>query len=466
MAGPKSNKLLPIILGMVVIAAALVLFGGSGGGDDGGLTSVPHGPGPDADSPAETLRTVSAQLTAMRKQLREQREENAQLLRQKQDITKDIEYRINARLAAIADNAGQTGGTPDAATNDLMMQVQDLRGEVASLRAAPAYPFTPPTLDPVEPAWNPVQTAAVIWTQPIGRKAPAAGPGALERGLLDASLPGPGSAGAAGSRQSAGTAPDSSSSSTVPVYTIADNSTLIGSTAMTALVGRIPIKGQVSDPYPFKVLIGRDNLAANGLEIPGVVGMVFSGTAVGDWNLSCVSGSVDSATFVFEDGTIRSVEAENDTGVGQGGALSVNKGALGWISDNTGVPCVSGKKVTNAPSYLAGRTLVATIAAVAEAAAAAQTTNVVSPIGGTSTSVVTGDDAKFILGKGFGDGMAEVTKWMDERQSQSFDAIFVPPGVTVAVHIEQEIRIDYDPTGRKLAYEHNLFQHGANGGLD
>ncbi len=41
---------------------------------------------------------------------------------------------------------------------------------------------------------------------------------------------------------------------------------------MTALLGRIPINGTVTDPYPFKVLIGKDNLTANGIELPDVEG--------------------------------------------------------------------------------------------------------------------------------------------------------------------------------------------------
>ncbi|OAT58948.1 putative exported protein [Obesumbacterium proteus ATCC 12841] len=57
-----------------------------------------------------------------------------------------------------------------------------------------------------------------------------------------------------------------------PVYTLPENSTLIGSRAMTALLGRVPIDGKVTDPYPFKVLIGKDNLTANGIDLPDVQG--------------------------------------------------------------------------------------------------------------------------------------------------------------------------------------------------
>ncbi|MGL4667651.1 MAG: TIGR03752 family integrating conjugative element protein, partial [Saezia sp.] len=41
-----------------------------------------------------------------------------------------------------------------------------------------------------------------------------------------------------------------------PVYTIPANATLMGSVAMTALIGRVPVDGTVNDPYPFKVLVG------------------------------------------------------------------------------------------------------------------------------------------------------------------------------------------------------------------
>ena len=58
-----------------------------------------------------------------------------------------------------------------------------------------------------------------------------------------------------------------------------------------------------------KVLIGADNLTANGIELPDVAGAVVSGTASGDWTLSCVRGQVRSITFVFHDGTIRFTDA-------------------------------------------------------------------------------------------------------------------------------------------------------------
>ncbi len=62
------------------------------------------------------------------------------------------------------------------------------------------------------------------------------------------------------------------------------------------LIGRVPVDGTVNDPYPFKILIGPDNLTANGIELPDVAGAVASGTASGDWTLSCVRGQIRATT--------------------------------------------------------------------------------------------------------------------------------------------------------------------------
>ncbi|HDT6074408.1 TPA: TIGR03752 family integrating conjugative element protein, partial [Enterobacter roggenkampii] len=121
-----------------------------------------------------------------------------------------------------------------------------------------------------------------------------------------------------------------------PVYTLPENSTLVGSRAMTALLGRIPIDGKVTDPYPFKVMIGKDNLTANGIELPDVQGAIVSGTATGDWTLSCVRGAITSITFVFTDGTVRTLPSPEGQGSNGGNQNSQggNNSSIGWLSDD------------------------------------------------------------------------------------------------------------------------------------
>lgn len=51
-----------------------------------------------------------------------------------------------------------------------------------------------------------------------------------------------------------------------------------------------------------------------------------------------------------------------------------------------------------------------------------------------------------------GTGSDEVAKWLLERQSQSFDAVFVRAGTRLAIHVDRELPIDLDPSGRKLQH--------------
>jgi integrating conjugative element protein (TIGR03752 family) len=243
-----------------------------------------------------------------------------------------------------------------------------------------------------------------------------------------------------------------------PAYTVPRNATLMGSMAMTALIGRVPVQGQVRDPMPFKVITGADNLAANGLTVPGVRGMTWSGTAVGDWTLSCVTGQLESVTFVFDDGTIRTLSRDDPalqaSGQGGQGGQGRRDVPLGWISDAQGMPCITGERKTNAPAFLTQRIGVQAMQAAAEAAAAAETTAVIGNAGGV-TGAVTGDVGRYVLGRTASGGSEEITQWLLERQSQSFDAVFVPAGADIAIHVDRELTIDWDPHGRKLDHAFN-----------
>src|SRR3546814_6627359 len=106
--------------------------------------------------------------------------------------------------------------------------------------------------------------------------------------------------------------------------------------------------------YPFKILVGPDNLTANGINIPDVAGAVFSGAASGDWTLSCVRGQVRSITFVFHDGTIRTIPEDSE----RNNQRNNQEDGLGWISDPYGIPCVSGDRRSNAQQYLSTQALI------------------------------------------------------------------------------------------------------------
>ncbi|EAO2752644.1 TIGR03752 family integrating conjugative element protein [Salmonella enterica] len=243
-----------------------------------------------------------------------------------------------------------------------------------------------------------------------------------------------------------------------PVYTLPENATLVGSTAMTALLGRIPVNNKVTDPYPFKVMIGRDNLTANGIELPDVEGAIVSGTASGDWTLSCVRGDVKSITFVFSDGTVRTVPSpsgQTDNSGSDNGGTSGNGGSIGWLSDDNGIPCISGTLKSNASTYLPTIGLLGLGTSAGDALTANQYTSNTTD-GGGITSALTGNAGQAVLGQALGGGFKEVAQWVKERYAQTFDAVYVPPGAKVAVHITRQLNIDYAEKGRRVKYDFTL----------
>ena len=234
------------------------------------------------------------------------------------------------------------------------------------------------------------------------------------------------------------TNPDTEGERVEPVYTIPKDATLTDGLALTALIGRIPVEGETPDPYPVKIYIGRENLLANGHEIPEIEGMIFSGLGFGDWNLSCVNVRLMSATFIFEDGRIVNHSSQGEP--------------LGYISDPSGVPCVSGRFVTNAPVFLTQRVGLAGLGAAGSAYAEAQQQRQTSSLTGSTTSTVVGDINKLVAGEAVQSATDEVSRWLLARQKQSFDAVVVNPGAEVSVHLNRNLAIDKKSLARRLRY--------------
>ncbi|MCY3769890.1 MAG: TIGR03752 family integrating conjugative element protein [Gammaproteobacteria bacterium] len=237
----------------------------------------------------------------------------------------------------------------------------------------------------------------------------------------------------------------------VPVMTVPVNATLLDATAMTALIGRIPIRGAVRNPMPFKVITGADNLAANGIYIEGLEQAVWSGVAVGDGALKCVRGVLDSVTFVFRDGTIRTVQSPSSQNPGD-----LDDG-LGWIADGKGFGCIPGKVVSNANEVLTRLFLASTASGYADALAQGEVTRTAE--GGAVSSVLTGDPEDFALGRGVASGFREWADYVAERAQDVFDAVVVDPGQEIVLNISRQIEIDYDPAGRQV-------NHFVAGGVD
>jgi integrating conjugative element protein (TIGR03752 family) len=447
-----SNRLLPLLAGAVVLMLAFVTLKSCNGEPEASLVmkSVPQAPPPDADSPADTIKTLTANVAAMTTEVQALRKDNdllrkgnRELLANRQQIEENVATRLTREMMT-REKGQQERNRIDAGVLSTLTKRMDTLSQTYSLGGPTLGGQDIPVglgLDGAGQGTRP--TESLVWIDPLDvldtDTDTLGGNGLLHR-------VGKSTGGALASAHEKTSNLSQKLNAVHPVYTVPRNATLIGSTAMTALVGRVPVQGQVRDPMPFKVITGAENLAANGLMVPGVQGMVWSGTAIGDWTLSCVTGRLDSVTFVFEDGTIRTIS--NDDRGNQGGG---SQKPLGWISDEQGIPCITGERKTNAPAFLTQRIGVTAIQAAAEAATSAETTSIVSDNGSVNSSV-TGDAGNYVLGKTISGGSEEVSKWLLERQAQSFDAVFVPAGVRVAIHVDHELLIDFDTTGRKLTH--------------
>lgn len=234
-----------------------------------------------------------------------------------------------------------------------------------------------------------------------------------------------------------------------PVYTIPVNATLTGATLMTPLVGRIPIDGQLPSPYDFKLVLSASNLTANGYPMPGVKGAVMSGIASGDLLGSCARGDIHSITFIFNDGTISTTQAKGEK-------------RLGYISSQTGNPCIAGKFHSDAAIFLGAQMAFAGAQGYANAISNSQYMTSTTPDGGDIHTLI-GSANKAAIGQGGSAAAQAAQTWWNRRVKNSFDFVYVSNvnsktghPMKVVVNITKQIPINHDSNARKVSYENSL----------
>lgn len=489
----SSNKLIPIVTlaGVAIVGAVLfVQFKGGGAVKPGAdLKAVPSPTLPktsdaDHDTPDETLKTVATSNEKLRKQVEDVVAANKTLMEENRKLQAGKKPEPPSPLPATtpaSDAAAQAPAAPAAPASPIDLAITSV-GKAADTFSQGLPGAAPHRAGaggvPASYAQAPAAPGAVSYAvmAPMGyavqtEKARGQGQGqGVEMTRYVRTLQGGAPlAGAGQGGPASRAAQQAKAKEPVPYFTIPENGTLAGAIGMTALIGRVPIDGRVTDPMQFKAVIGRDNLAANGFELPpDVSGIIVSGVAIGDMALSCVEGRVHSATFVFNDGTINTVSTRR-----RGGNRSVNTqggqddDALGFISDEHGNPCIPGQFVTNAPRYLTDVVGLGVLGVAGQAYAEAQRTTYSGYDG--SASAVTGNVGQYALGQAVSGGTNEVTKWMLQRMKNSFDAVIIPSGKKMVIHMDREMKIDKAPNARKLVHRwqaHSQLASGAHHGLE
>lgn len=419
----------------------------------------------DRDTAADSLTTITAQTRETRKIVDDEKVQRQQLT---QDI-KDEYSKLTSTLEKSAKEAKQQAAQTKHELSEEIKRLQRrlIQAEEDQKKANNRPPVTAPVakLLPVE-ARKPLKVEGppadeYQWIEPIdqlraqkiastkrtirnGGLITGSG-GAVSKVFGDSGMMLRGNNAASGDGTQGRPLPDpiaaltrdgtSDSAGLIPSYTIPENSTLMGARALTGLFGRVPVSGQIRDALPFRVMTGAENLASQGFEIPDLERAIFSGVAAGDRALRCVEGRLLSVTFIFTDGTIRTVRGSTAQ-------------PLGYLFDDHGYPCIPGTYVTDAPRHIAGIAAAGAALGAAGAIADQEVTRYAGREG--TTESVTGDTGRYIAGSAAEDAFSEIAGILRDRLKETFDAVVVQPGVTVALGISQEIRIDFDTGGRRI----------------
>lgn len=227
----------------------------------------------------------------------------------------------------------------------------------------------------------------------------------------------------------------------VQYATLDKEAILYDAVLLTDLVGVTAYSGAVTSPYYFKLELGRDNIMTSGINLPHVAQMRMSGYAVGEWSKSCVAGTITSATFVFDDGTIHSV---GSTGGAQGQGI-------GYISDPYGSPCITGEKYSDLMEYASVNGGLSALAAIGEGLSSAQFDTLDSASG--LQQAFTGSQGELAVGEGLSGASTAFSNVIAKRYENTRDLVIANSGQYVVVQLTQQLAIDYDPNGRKILNE-------------
>ncbi len=383
------------------------------------------------DQAMESLTALSAQITRMKKQSADR---EADQLAQVEQLRGD-----NNKLLKSIDQSG------NRILNELQGKIDALNQRLTSSTRTQDYPITTPSV----PRHGEVRADGRVW---FGGNTASTSRNSNVDLLADRLSGGLDSFGI-----SSGGSTEGVSNRNLPVYTIPSEATLVNSRGLTAIIGRVPLRGVVKEPIPFKVITGGDNLVPNDLDLPEVEKAIWSGTAIGDATLECVTGKLSSVTFVFADGTISTFP---DSRSGQSGDQGI-----AWISDQRGYPCIPGTYVSNAPEVMAQMFGAGFASGAASAISQANSSTTQFSSGSTST-IVDGSTGAYAFGQGAAEGFNEWSRYIAERARDLFDAVVVHPGHTVTINTNQFIPIDYQTHGRKLRHVVANPNTHKTGGLD
>lgn len=363
----------------------------------------------ELDEAAEEVRAVGTVIRRLERKIADQDARTRELrdgMAQFRHRLEQFEQRDRRTIPAAAPPAAAAAAAPDA--GEAAFDLDTLVNPPARAAAgAPAAASLDRALHWIEPLW-PDGDAAVPAAAPAAAAGAAAGP--------------------------------------APRFVIPPS--VLSGRSLTALVGRVPRGGAVQDPWPFLAVSGRDNLSANGARLPELQGVLWRGVVHGDATLECASASIRSMTYVFPDGVFHAATAPG----GEGG--------FGYLADRAGNPCLAGTLHSTAAEDLHRSLLAGMVAGAGGAFAQEQLATRATAAG--ETTRVEGDAFKFLLGQTV-QGAAGSYAELLAQASDKWEAVVVPAGQELDLHITAAIPVVHDPARRVRAVPAAA---PAGGGLD
>ena len=171
-----SNRLLPILAGSVVLMAVLVTVKSCSPNEEQPqlLEAVPRAPKPDADTPADTIKTLTANVSAMTMELNALRRDNTALKQENHNLIEDrkqIENNVLSRVQTALETKRMD--TPPTETTSA---IAALTARVDSLTnrfgASSSQPSSMGSDIPIGLGLNGIETSALeseslVWVSPL-----------------------------------------------------------------------------------------------------------------------------------------------------------------------------------------------------------------------------------------------------------------------------------------------------------
>lgn len=223
-----------------------------------------------------------------------------------------------------------------------------------------------------------------------------------------------------------------------PFITIPSDSRIYDVRAVTAMVGRIEKNGNNKAPWGFSATLSNYSSLANGFNLPEIDEARVSGVVIGDLAGKCVKGMITSITFIFPDGRIANAKGSFEK-------------PLAKVADEYGNPCIPGVYFDNLQEVIAAQGTISGLASIAKSIEKRQ-----QSIDSTATSqslVLNGSESLAALGSGLSGGLDKTGQIVADKYDAFYSFVYVEPGETITLLVDENIAIDYDPNGRKVRYE-------------